>query len=573
MKRIVVIVATACLFAVTANADPGIWGARGLFRVQDARTEGDWQLSLSLHGLHRSTSFANIPEQWRMGYRTDMTVYTEDFVGAIDVSPAKYVKVFYWFGGLREYSSRHPDSSIRQMAWLKGYDVFGDWHNSVPGVKLSLPLPRGMTLGALVGYGTGYDPSGWRWGRFGIPPIDGLVLSGLGTFVLSDAKPGLPTVHVNVGRLGSGTVSLAAAAERETGKFDVFAEFVSELNSDDSSPWAGDKVYLSPGVRFHQLPPVTFDLGASIGLNKATPAFEIDAGVSMTTTFYKPPKLTMGAITGRVVDASSGAPLAASVAFPDEPELSAVKTDAREGAFRLAKVKAGPVTVVVSARGFKSKSLPVEVKAGKTAQLEFRLEESVTAGTISGTVTDASSGKPLKATIELAAGKPGPVETGSDGSFGFPNMAPGEHVLSASCPGYLKATTTVTVAAGQTARPKIGLVKKGMEITMKVFFDVDKWDLKPESHKALEDAARIMTENPEIKVEIQGHTDSTESQAYNQKLSERRAKAVVDYLVQTLKIDPARLEPKGFGKMRPAAPNGTEEGRALNRRVEFVILK
>ena len=83
MRRMFGLMMTACLLAGTAGAYPGIWGSRGLFRVQDARTEGDWQLSISTHALHRSISFADIPDQWRMGYDSSMTAYTEDFTAAI----------------------------------------------------------------------------------------------------------------------------------------------------------------------------------------------------------------------------------------------------------------------------------------------------------------------------------------------------------------------------------------------------------------------------------------------------------------------------------------------------------
>lgn len=74
-----------------------------------------------------------------------------------------------------------------------------------------------------------------------------------------------------------------------------------------------------------------------------------------------------------------------------------------------------------------------------------------------------------------------------------------------------------------------------------------------------------------MKIEVRGHTDGHGSLDYNQRLSENRAKAVVDYLVSK-GIDPKRLQYKGFGKTQPVDSNATEEGRANNRRVEFKIL-
>jgi OOP family OmpA-OmpF porin len=72
-----------------------------------------------------------------------------------------------------------------------------------------------------------------------------------------------------------------------------------------------------------------------------------------------------------------------------------------------------------------------------------------------------------------------------------------------------------------------------------------------------------------MSVAIEGHADSTGPDAYNQKLSERRAKAVMAYLVNTVGIDPSRLTAVGYGESRPAYPNDTPENQAKNRRVEF----
>ena len=81
-----------------------------------------------------------------------------------------------------------------------------------------------------------------------------------------------------------------------------------------------------------------------------------------------------------------------------------------------------------------------------------------------------------------------------------------------------------------------------------------------------------MKENPDIKIEVRGHTDSTGEEEYNQKLSERRADSVIEYMIKN-GISPERLNSVGFGEKKPVASNDTEEGMQLNRRVEFEILK
>lgn len=101
-------------------------------------------------------------------------------------------------------------------------------------------------------------------------------------------------------------------------------------------------------------------------------------------------------------------------------------------------------------------------------------------------------------------------------------------------------------------------------------FDFDKATLKPEGMAKLDEAATVMTENASLTVGVEGHTDSVGSDAYNQKLSERRAQAAVDYLVSK-GVDAARLQPTGYGESKPVASNDTAEGRAQNRRVDLVV--
>jgi len=104
-----------------------------------------------------------------------------------------------------------------------------------------------------------------------------------------------------------------------------------------------------------------------------------------------------------------------------------------------------------------------------------------------------------------------------------------------------------------------------------ILFDFDKWDIKPESYAIIEEIVDQMLSRPKLRLEIQGHTDNIGTVEYNQRLSERRAKAVYDALIER-GVDPKRLRWRGFGMSQPVAPNDTEEGRAKNRRTQFVIL-
>jgi outer membrane protein OmpA-like peptidoglycan-associated protein len=108
-------------------------------------------------------------------------------------------------------------------------------------------------------------------------------------------------------------------------------------------------------------------------------------------------------------------------------------------------------------------------------------------------------------------------------------------------------------------------------IREKIQFDLNKATIKPESNELLGEIVDVFKENTHIKkVSIEGHTDNQGSDAYNQKLSDQRAKSVLDYLVGK-GIEAKRLTSKGFGESKPIGNNETEEGKEENRRVEFII--
>jgi outer membrane protein OmpA-like peptidoglycan-associated protein len=102
-----------------------------------------------------------------------------------------------------------------------------------------------------------------------------------------------------------------------------------------------------------------------------------------------------------------------------------------------------------------------------------------------------------------------------------------------------------------------------------VNFDFNKSTLQPAGKPILDEAARILKDNPTLNIEVQGYTDGIGSVPYNLKLSDRRAATVKSYLVGQ-GVSASRLTTKGFGKSNPVATNDTADGRAQNRRVELV---
>jgi OOP family OmpA-OmpF porin len=106
-------------------------------------------------------------------------------------------------------------------------------------------------------------------------------------------------------------------------------------------------------------------------------------------------------------------------------------------------------------------------------------------------------------------------------------------------------------------------------VTHGINFDVDKATITPQSMGTLNMIVKLMQDNPDLKFEVDGHTDNTGTPAHNLTLSQQRAAAVTAQLI-TMGIDASRLSSKGFGDTKPMADNSTPDGKANNRRVEFV---
>jgi len=114
------------------------------------------------------------------------------------------------------------------------------------------------------------------------------------------------------------------------------------------------------------------------------------------------------------------------------------------------------------------------------------------------------------------------------------------------------------------------IASSGRFVTHGILFDTDSDHIKPESAAVIQEVARGLKQNPGLKVEIDGHTDATGAPAHNMDLSKRRAEAVKNVLVSQFGIDAARLTTAGFGSTKPIDSNNTPQGKAQNRRVEFV---
>lgn len=153
----------------------------------------------------------------------------------------------------------------------------------------------------------------------------------------------------------------------------------------------------------------------------------------------------------------------------------------------------------------------------------------------------------------------------------------GWYVITASAEGYLNTTDSVHADSNDRTPfvRDIYLVPIEVGATVRlqnIYFDFDKTTLKRESFVELNKVVDFLKQNKTVEIEISGHTDNKGSDEYNENLSQGRSQAVVDYLISQ-GVESFRLSAHGYGESKPIDTNDTDEGRAVNRRVEFTVLK
>ncbi|MEJ8758493.1 OmpA family protein [Pontibacter sp. H259] len=172
------------------------------------------------------------------------------------------------------------------------------------------------------------------------------------------------------------------------------------------------------------------------------------------------------------------------------------------------------------------------------------------------------------------------IVSDENGRYFMDGFKGNNYMLAGTKQGYLtqEVLAAISETAGDTVQVALLFDKNEVEraiVLENIYYDLDKWDIRPEAATELDKLVTMLQRNPEIKIEMSAHTDSRESQNYNQVLSEKRANAAVDYLVSK-GIDRTRLTAKGYGKTRLVNKCGdnvecSEEEHQQNRRTEFRI--
>lgn len=200
---------------------------------------------------------------------------------------------------------------------------------------------------------------------------------------------------------------------------------------------------------------------------------------------------------------------------------------------------------------------------------------------IRGNVVDKNTGKPVAALVKLLGlSKDKPVETElkADNMGSFTVMLPvgGDFAFNVSEEGYLFYSENFKVEASEDNAPVFRTIELSpVEIgsithLYNIFFETNAYAILPASEPELITLVKFLEQNPNLKIEIQGHTDNVGAEKYNLDLSAKRASSVADYLINK-GIDKVRLTTEGYGFSVPIASNETAEGRAQNRRTTILI--
>ncbi len=288
--------------------------------------------------------------------------------------------------------------------------------------------------------------------------------------------------------------------------------------------------------------------------------------------------ITRGEISGQVVDALSGEPVA-------DARVSAggvaMTTDSL-GRFVLEEVSAGRVAVTVTNPGYRPGAVVVELPAAERVETTVVVEPILT-GTVTGSVIDRTTRQPVAGVRVGAAGSF--AETDGSGRFVFEQVDAGTVAVTARHPEYRNASERAELTAAATVEVTLELDLRREDVTeleaglgshgtvdlYGIHFDSGEDRFKPSSQSTLRAVLRVIERAPDRRFRVAGHTDSDGDESYNQALSERRARTVIGWLVDH-GIDRRRLLAKGFGESRQAAPNETAAGKALNRRVQLSMV-
>lgn len=292
-------------------------------------------------------------------------------------------------------------------------------------------------------------------------------------------------------------------------------------------------------------------------------------------------------VTGKILDRSSGQIIPAD-ADPkvtiDGVASDSIKIDPNTGTYK-AMIRYGKVyNISLTANRYEPLPNSIDLSAEgeyREVPLDIYINREKSA-VVLGKIIDKKTGKPIDKSIHVSIRVEGMTTAWATidsvaGTYDLKLPLGADYTISASAPNYYplyetlnigKESSDIKIYKDLTIVP----IEVGQSIRLNnIFFEVAKSKLKPESFAELDRVAEFLKSNPDIKIEIGGHTDNAGKEASNMKLSEARAAAVADYIISK-GLPKDKIVSKGYGMTKPVATNKTKDGKAQNRRVEFTIL-
>lgn len=583
------------LLAGTLQAALSHNAQEGVVRVQSAEISGPGQLALLLPGIHawyrgiKATDGSDVPTLAANGYFGLGYALTQNFAFSVtgqfladyEKDRSKTTRYSYGLGDTRidlKFSYPLPESP-----WTLGAGVFG-------------VIPTGVKRDPAVAPETTSSGIQFQGGYLRRFTMEDLALGGQAMATFRGASRW--GVHLNVGGYSYvadtlpsvvfGGLGLDLSPAVFSPLFEIWTLQYTKKSYRDL--YGNGPTWITLGFRLGQRQGANIQVAGSVPLfsrraypkEGLLPGFRPDVGVDVATyVLIAPPqkkapeKPRPAYLAGVVLDENELPVEGVDVRLYRGDSLIAQATSTDAGAFDLS-ADPGVYTLNLEHADFLPASKPLVLKPGDTLSLTFTLKRKAKPkpklGTLNISVVDVEKGTPVdQATIQLEGGE---TVQGPSASF---TLEPGSYRVTVSAPGYITVEKVYEIEPDKTVESEVALVRKKLQVRLpKIHFDVGKANIRPESYPILDRAAqlikRILADNPNVKIEIQGHTDSQGSFAFNMRLSQARAEAVRDYLISVHQIPPDRLIAKGYGPTRPIADNSTPFGREQNRRVELVVL-
>lgn len=298
---------------------------------------------------------------------------------------------------------------------------------------------------------------------------------------------------------------------------------------------------------------------------RVTPSWSLNLTYARGFSLFKaPPQPSI--IAGKTVDSETGEPIAATILLPD----TAVQSDTVGNYF--VETSPGDFQITVSKEGYLPQEQSLMLEAEQETTLCFELNKNpVCKSGFSGKFMDRITKEPIRAEIFFPETGIEPIATNERGEFSL-NLEPDIYIVKVCADGYIPNSTPILLKEDETLCRDFYLLKIYENMTFQtIYFGKGATEIDTKQYPILNETLTILLEYPDIKVEIRGYTDNTGSAESNLVISQKRAQSVRDYFIK-MGIEPSRLTAIGCGEDDPLASNDTEEGRAKNRRIEFLVV-